>query len=146
MPHPFSIDRETGDIRIREIATLRGSVLKTEVSAQVGDLVEGARDHGNGYEWMYLGGLTFGGRPAHLALCFHTSRLQQASWSVRLPDASMEGGWPTRDAIDQEIAFVHRTLTDEMGLDPGPQSWGEIWSSFDAKAFMASNGLRYHGV
>ena len=53
------------------------------------------------------------------------------------------GGWPTRDAIDREVAFVGETLVREMGISTGRMSWGEVWSHFDAKAFIAANGLRY---
>ena len=53
----------------------------------------------------------------------------------------MEGGWPTRDAIDKEVAFV-RDILARGGLIR-KFGWGEVWSGYDAKSFIASNGLRY---
>lgn len=143
MTTAFSIDRDTGSIRIGDTMLLKPDAQKATIDPQIGDLVAGSRDHGNGYEWLDLGELTFGGRPAHLSLCFHRGVLDQATWSVRLPDVALEGGWPTRDAIDAEIAFVRHTLAVEMGINAGHLVWGEVWSSFDPKGFMAANGLRY---
>jgi hypothetical protein len=120
---------------------------RSGVEALVSALVSGERDHGNGYAWLYLRGLSFAGCDAGLSLCFHHGRLSMASWSVTLPDAVLEGGWPTREAIDQEIAFVRAALAREIGYAPGERrmdfDWGEIWSEFDPKGFLASNGLRY---
>ena len=59
-------------------------------------------------------------------------------------DDVFDSGWPTRNEIDAEVAFVRRTLADDMGIRIGPFPWGEVWSSFDAKSFMAASGLRYH--
>lgn len=139
----FSIDRDTGSIRIGDIALLGPDARQATVQQQVDDLIVGSRDYGNGYEWLERGALTFGGRPAYLSLCFQNDALEQASWSVQLPDAATEGGWPTREAIDAEIAFVRRTLATEMGICAGHLPWGEVWSNFDTKGFMAANGLRY---
>ena len=66
--------------------------------------------------------------------------------AVELRDAPKDGGWPTRQAIDEEVAFVRGILTqDGLNIDDDPKkfNWGEAWSSFDAKGFLASNGLRY---
>ena len=58
----------------------------------------------------------------------------------------MEGDWPTREAIDAEVAFVRGVLA-RKGITVGelPQKflWGEIWSIFDSKGFVAANGLRF---
>lgn len=140
-----TIDPQTGSLGVGNFR-IEPLQSKSEVEPQIAPLVEGTRDHGNGYEWLYLGGLTFGGQPALVGLCFHDGRLEQASWDVQLPDASMEGGWPTRDAIDKEVAFVRGILAgDGMDVRQGAAEfpWGEIWSGFDAKGFLASNGLRY---
>ncbi|MDQ0250988.1 hypothetical protein J2W22_003052 [Sphingomonas kyeonggiensis] len=144
MAPSFSIDRQTGNIRIGDTVVLKSGEQRAAVEPQVATLADSSRDHGNGFDWLHLRGLTFGGQPAHLSLCFHDNLLEQASWSVRLPDAETDGGWPTRDAIDAEVAFVHRTLTNEMGIRAGSLPWGEVWSSFDAKGFLAANGLRYY--
>jgi hypothetical protein len=55
----------------------------------------------------------------------------------------MEDGWPTRAAIDAEIAFVRDVMAKEMGLKTRQQSWGSVWSTFDPKGDLASNCLRY---
>lgn len=125
------------------------SVLLTPYQSQataeplVADWLTGSSDMGTGYAWLHLQGLTFGGHSAGLALCFHDGRFEQASWNVDLPGATLEDGWPTREAIDEEIAFIRGILVADMGLEPGRTPWGEVWSSFDAKGFIASNGLRY---
>lgn len=141
----LTIDAETGSLGLGGVR-LQSRQSRSEVEPQIASLVKGSRDHGNGYEWLYLGGLTFGGQPASVDLCFHDGRLERASWYVQLADAPMEGGWPTREAIDKEVAFVRATLA-QFGLNIGGNrekfSWGEAWSSFDAKGFLASNGLRY---
>lgn len=138
----LSIDGLNGNIVIGDDIVLMPMQSQGEVAEQVAAMVSGARDHGNGYEWLYLTGLTFGGQAASLSLGFHNHHLDQAAWTVRLPNAPTEEGWPTRQAIDEEIKFVRGALKT-MGLDTRSFSWGEIWSQFDAKAFIASNGLRY---
>lgn len=140
---PFSIDAATGAIRIADAVLLEPHQAMAAIEPAIADRIAGSRNMGNSYAWLNLQGLTFGGQPAGLALCFHNERLDQASWNVDIPGAALEGGWPTREAIDAEILFVRGVLTAEMGLRPGKTLWGEIWSDFDAKGFMASNGLRY---
>jgi len=141
----ITIDPHTGILGVGDLR-LRPLELKSEAEPQIAHLVKWSQDHGNGYEWLYLGWLTFGGQPASLGLCFHDGRLEQASWSVQLPDAPIEGGWPTREAIDREVAFVRKTLAQDglsIGNNPNTFHWGEAWSSFDGKGSIASNGLRY---
>ena len=142
MAAEFSIDRHTGTIRIGEVTSVAAHQPKVDVLLRVSELITGFRDLGNGYDWLDLRKLTFGGQPAALSLCFHHGLLSQAGWSVQLPDAPAEDGWPTREAIDAELAFVRRAL-DEMGVGTGHLSWGEVWSGFDEKGFLASSGLRY---
>jgi hypothetical protein len=31
-----------------------------------------------------------------------------------------------------------------MDIRPGDMSWGQVWSQFDPKGFLASHGLRYN--
>lgn len=139
----LSISSDSGNINIGGDIVLLPMQSKSEIEPRVADMVIGARKHRNGFEWLDLGGLTFGGSPAVLSLCFHDLRLVEAGWSVQLPDAVYEGGWPTRASIDAEISFVQATLINVMGLPTGRAKWGDIWSSFDPKGFLASNGLRY---
>jgi hypothetical protein len=145
MGEPISIDPRTGSINVGE-ARLKPLDTKAETEPLIANLLDAPRFHENGYEWVYLRGLTFGGQPASMGLCFHNGRLEQASWSVQLPNAPMQGDWPTREAIDDEIAFVRGILaSDGMDVRKGAMEffWGEVWSDFDAKGFLASNGLRY---
>lgn len=143
MTAAFSIDPATGAVRIGDAGLLTPNQSKVAVEPGITRFLTRSRDLGNGYEWLTLGGLSFGGQPATLSLCFHNDRFEQASWSVQLPDAPMAGGWPTREAIDAELSFVRKVLTKDMGLHVGKTAWGEVWSHFDAKGFLAGNGLRY---
>jgi hypothetical protein len=137
------IDRATGCVRIGSSVVLQAHQTKADVETQARNLVAGSQDHGNGYEWIRLRGLTFGGQPATLMLYFHNDMLKQIAWSVQLHGAPMEGGWPTQEAIDNELTFVRETLDRDMSIREGSTPWGEIWSHFDAKGFMAANGLSY---
>jgi hypothetical protein len=138
----FSIDPASGSIRVQDRALLARGQEKEAALAKVGDLVSDTRDYTNGYEWLYLRGLSFGGEAATLALCFLNGRFVEASWSVQLIDAPIESAWPTREAINSEIAFVRGVLAG-MDVPPGEAEWGTVWSRFDAKGFLAANGLRY---
>jgi hypothetical protein len=142
-PIALSIDRDSGGILFDGALAIEPGARSIDVERRVQDLILRSRDHGNGYRWLDLGGLSFGGQPAWLSLGFHDAVLEQVDWSVSLDGAASEGGWPTRGAIDAEIAFVRATLTQQMGLVPGTQPWGEVWSDFDPKGFQAANGLRY---
>jgi hypothetical protein len=139
----LTIDRDSGGILLDGALEIEPGARSIDVERRVRDLIVRSRDHGNGYRWLDLDGLSLGGRPAWLSLGFHHAVLEQVDWSVSLVGAASEGGWPTRDAIDAEIAFVRVTLTEDMGIVPGTQPWGEVWSHFDPKGFQAANGLRY---
>ena len=136
------IDRATGAIRIGDLALLTPNAAKASVEPQIAGLLAGSRDHGNGYEWLNLRGLTFGGEAASLSLCFRDGLLSEASWSVALGE---EGGWPTKKAIDREVSFMRNALAKDMGIKPGRLPWGEVWCLFDARGDTASSGLRYCG-
>lgn len=115
------------------------------VAPRVVDLTRFRNDFGNGYEWLHLHQLSFGGCPAHLSLCFEKGRMDMAQLNVTLPDARDE--WPGKAEIDAEIAFVRATLAGMIGFDPAARStaysWGSAWSDYDPKADIASSGLRY---
>lgn len=147
MPAAFSIEPEGGAIRLGQCVRLTAFQRRRQVAPLVASWQIGERDFGNGYAWIDLGGLAFGGQPANVSLCFAFGRLEQASWGVRLPDAAPDGGWPTPEAIDEEIAFVRAELARQLGLASiGADStfgWGVVWSLFDPKAGLASHGLRY---
>lgn len=147
MKSSISIDPQTGAICLADQIRLEAGQPKSVVEPLVGEWLDGSRDFGNGYEWLDLRRLSFGGQPAGLGLCFHAGLLDHVSWSVNLPDAPTEAGWPTRKAIEDELSFVRGELVRQLRLTPGQCGmtfdWGEVWSLFDAKGFLASNGLRY---
>ena len=139
---PYSIDCGTGIIRIGNDIVLEPGQAKAVIVPRIADLLRASRDHGNGYEWLTLSGLAFGGQAATLALGFHDGRFEQASWSVELPGEA-EGDGPTRAMIDDEVSFVRHVLINQMGIRPGDMPWGKVWSQFDARGFLASHGFRY---
>jgi len=110
-------------------------------------LVRGQIDHHNGYEWLTLDELTLAGLPCGLSLCFQFGRLKEVHWSVALPNEDLQDGWPTREAIDDEIVFLRNFLSKEFGrsFQSGCErfAWGEVWVKFDDKGFCATSGLRY---
>ena len=59
----------------------------------------------------------------------------------------MDDGWPTRQAIEEELAFMRKALSAQLGIQLGKRDarfpWGRVWSTFDPKGFQASTGLRY---
>lgn len=146
----FSIEPDSGSACIGEFR-LNAFQPKAEIEPRVAHLVERSRDHGNGYAWLYLRGLSFGGQPAALSLGFYQGGLEQMGWSVTLPAEADENTWPSRKAIDAEVAFVRDILGTQTGAGPkwkSPMSfdWGEIWSGYDARADIASHGLRYRSA
>ena len=149
MAFELTIEPGTGALRIGDLARLTSGQSKADVSVTLDQFARDERDHGNGYEWLSFGGLTFGGRAASLSLCFFNDRLHQVAWNAHPPDGAMEGGWPTRAGIDEEVAFVRRILGSQIGFEVSRSAmtfpWGEVWSEFDPKGFLAANGLRYAG-
>ena len=99
----FSIEPDSGSICIGPFR-LSAFQPKAEIEPRIAHLVERSRDHGNGYAWLYLQGVSFGGQPAVLSLCFHLGRLEQAGWSVTLPNEAERGRMARREAIDAEVA------------------------------------------
>jgi hypothetical protein len=143
----LSIDRDTGVVLIGADLRLRAGDARPEARERLAALVRGKRDFGNGYAWVDLRGLAFGGYACAAGLCFFEDRLREVSWGVSLPGARLEQGWPTRDAIDEEIEFVLGVLRHQLsrGFEEGREvfPWGTVWSQFDPKGFTAGNGLRY---
>lgn len=144
----FTLSLEDGSITIDDRKIRIDASLTKEVAGQMlAAFYKSAVDHKDGYEWIYLEGLSFGGVPSAMALCFHDGLVREINWSADAPGAELEDGWPTREAIDREIAFVRRVLaklTGEKTFSGHRRfAWGELWSTFDAKGFTASSGLRY---
>ena len=143
----LSIDPATGTICIGDTVRLIASQDKSSVQALASQWLGGSRDLQNGYEWLQLRGLSFGKQPAGISLCFHDGKLMSAHWGVSLPGAMLEEGWPTQQAINQEIKFVRKVLVAmfQTELTDGGLvfPWGTVWSRFDLKGFSASHGVRY---
>lgn len=140
------IDPRTGIVSVGDVMQIMPFETQSEIAPRVAEWLQRSRDHGNGYAWLTLTGLEFGGRSAVLRLGFHDERLAQFDWSVSLSDAPLEGEMPAREAIDNEIAFVRNTLGRQgiaLRVGQARMPWGEVWSMFDAKGGFASNGVRY---
>jgi hypothetical protein len=71
-PIALSIDRDSGGILFDGALAIEPGARSIDVERRVRDLILRSRDHGNGYRWLDLGGLSFGGRPAWLSLGFTT--------------------------------------------------------------------------
>lgn len=148
MTFDLSIDRDTGSIQLGENIRFQAGNGRDVVSKALATSIRQQRDHGNGYIWLDIEGILFGDRPCTASLCFYNDKLQQVSWSVSLAGAETEGGWPTREAIDNEIAFARAVIEKQLNVALGGHgeaafSWGRAWSRFDPKGFLASNGLSY---
>jgi hypothetical protein len=144
----LSISPDDGSARIAGCALVIAKGLARDVaSEQLSRFYRSKIDHRNGYEWLYFHGVSFGAQPCGFGLCFHRGRLIEVHFGVSLPDAKLEEGWPTREASDQEIAFVRAELARQLartfrtGLEHF--SWGLVWSQYDEKGGQASAGLRY---
>ncbi|WP_428313055.1 hypothetical protein [Hydrocarboniphaga sp.] len=137
-----------GSIQIHGSALKLGAgVSRVAAVAALGRHYSGNRELKDGGEWVYLQGLSFDGADSGMSLYFEHGALLEVNWSVILPDAELDGGWPSQEAIDQEIAFVRAALgkLKKRGSFSGREryAWGEVWCEFDAQAFSASSGLRY---
>ncbi|MGH8054807.1 MAG: hypothetical protein ACREP4_12900 [Stenotrophomonas sp.] len=128
---------------------LRGGLSREAVPSALVSFYRSTLNHGNGYEWLSFHGVTFGGHPCGFALCFFHGSMTQLHFSVMLPNTEIESGWPTKGAIDDEIAFVRKELSAQLRTtiaDHGSTfSWGVAWSTFDPRGFQASSGVRYTG-
>ena len=118
-----------------------------EAAAALAAFYRNRIDYGNGYEWLTFDGASLSGNPCSFSLCFHQGRLTEIQFGVALPDAKLEDGWPTREAIDEEIEFVRRFFRQAFHrrFTSGEErfNWGTVWSVFDPKGYQASSGIRY---
>jgi hypothetical protein len=112
---------------------------RSEVATALSPLFRMAQDYGNGNEWLSFKGVTFGSQPCGFALLFRHGLLAEIHFSVMLPDAEMESGWPTKAAIEE----LSSQLRASIGERQSEFSWGVVWSAFDPRGFQASSGVRY---
>lgn len=145
MAPEVSIDPITGVVRIGDLGTLSPWQDKASVNALLHSFASGSRDHGNGYEWLNFKHFSFGSHACALALCFLNGRLEAVHWSAVISEVPKDPDWPTRELIDSEVKLVSAVLDKQLGHNWRRESfaWGRVWSCFDEKGFLASNGLRY---
>jgi hypothetical protein len=128
------------------LALCKGTTCENTLS-ELGPLFRAANDFGNGYQWLSFHQVTLGGQPCDFTLGFYLGKLEDAHFNVALPGAKMEGGWPTRRAIEEELAFMKKELAAQLGVKLGRHDvrfpWGRVWSTFDPKGFQASTGMCY---
>jgi hypothetical protein len=55
---------------------------KTQACASLASLMPTSVNHGNGYEWLTLHGMSPGGRPCSMALGFCGETLERVHWGV----------------------------------------------------------------
>jgi hypothetical protein len=144
----IEIDVSNGSVKILEPGlVIRRGMSQLSAQSMLVEFLNGEIDHGNGYTWTYLHGLTFGTMPCGISLGFHEGALTQLFLSVALPGAKLEDGWPTLEAIHDEIAFVRKIFRSQLNRrfrdKPEDFKWGSVWSSYDPKGFMAISGIRY---
>lgn len=148
MAPSIQIDPADGSVKLPDLGlVIPNGINQASVETMLSEFRKAAVDHGNGYSWSSFHGLTFGTMPCGLALGFRERALTEVHLGVVLPHATLEGGWPTREAIDDEIAFVREVfrgqLKREFGDKPEYFKWGVAWSGFDPKGFTATSGIRY---
>lgn len=148
MQHAMTIDPTAGAVSISGITLVLGAGLAREaVAAELAALYRSDQDHRNGYAWLHFAGLSFGGKPAWLSVCFHQGRLSELHWSVSLRDDVSDTSWPTREESDREVAFLRAALHPMVGraFSSGGETfpWGVMWASFDERGGFAGAGLRY---
>jgi hypothetical protein len=104
-------------------------------------------DHQNGYVWRSYHGISIGGIPGAIALCFHAGRLIEAHIGLSIPNAGTENAWPSKELIEWEVQSLRSSLMQQLSrpfqTDVETFSWGSAWANFDAKAFSASAGVKY---
>lgn len=155
MPEAASISSLTfaksdGSATISGIAVrLCRGLSRQEALSALAPLFRSALDHGNGHEWLSFNGVSFGGQTCSFALLFRAGSVAEIHFSVMLPDAELESGWPTKRAIESELAFVRRELGAQLCARIGGRGtrfpWGSAWSVFDPKGYQAGSGVRYAG-
>lgn len=141
------VDVTNGSVNLGPQHTIRRGASQADLEAMLGEFKAGDVDYGNGSYWLYLQNLTFGEMPCQLALLFRKKRLTEIHFAVALPDAPVESGWPTFEAINDEIAFVrkvfHMQLKRKFRNKAERFGWGEAWSSYDERGFRATAAIRY---
>jgi len=142
------IDPTDGSVRIDGCKAVIGAGLAKETAmAGLVQFYDSAMDMKTGYEWLKFRAVAFGRRPAGFGLCFYLGKLTEMRIGASLPNAKLEGGWPTGEALDEVVAFLRQELRRQ--LDRPFRSaeelfgWGVVWADVDKKGGFADAGLRY---
>lgn len=148
MHHEMTIDPATGAVSLYGISlVLKAGLARDVVAAELAAFFRSERDLRNGYVWLELERLSFGGKPAWVSVCFHQGRLSELHWSVSLRDDVSDTSWPTREESDREVAFLRAVLHPMVGRSfaSGGETfpWGVMWANFDERGGFAGAGLRY---
>jgi hypothetical protein len=149
--YALKFDANNGSVSLPARANvIHGGMSQSHAEAALGECLRDRVDHANGYTWSNFHGLQLGGMPCVLSLGFHHAALTELHLSVSLPDAELAEGWPTRATIDAALTFMRRVFTEQFGREFGEDDerfdWGLAWCGFDAKACLASAGIRYHPI
>lgn len=149
MRHDLIFSPDDGTIRISGCSfIIRNGLASAEAKVGLHEFHRSEFDHQNGYAWQMYQGFELDGASAGLALCFHLKKLTEIHVGVDLPNLKMESGWPTEEAIHQQIRFLQKALGKQLlrsfkhGHEDFP--WGTAWARFDLKGFQATAGLRYN--
>ena len=118
--------------------------------AALGPYIRHDQNMGTGYRWLYLQGLSFGGRPCWLDLCFQARltgrRLESAHLSVDFRADPAPGQWASREEMEAELVFMRAELYRQLGrtFDSDEEfPWGGAWCNYDPRSDTASSGVRY---
>lgn len=129
----------TGALSLACSACLAPRSEQADAAAALAPFVRREKDFGTGFVWLYTSGLSFGGRPCWLNLCFRDDRLDMATWSVEL--VTEDGG-----GMDAELAFMRAELGRQLGRPFKAEerfAWGGIWCGYDPRSDTVSSGVRY---
>jgi hypothetical protein len=141
----LTFNPSTGHIEIGSNIILSNNLSLTQSLDILADYFFNTRDLKNGYIWIDLKGLSFGKKPCFLSLCFFNGKLISATWNIILSNAPIV--WPDKENILEELELVRTELKAQLGVQLSNKqfkfSWGYVWSYFDPKGNLASNGLRY---
>jgi len=147
MAYDLAVDPANGALTLAGWATIGAGQPRSALEPALRPLIKGELDHRNGYVWLTIGGLAFGGLPCTLGLCFNGGAVSEAGWNLEMPDAVLEHGWPTRETSDREVAFCRQVLAGQIGREVPEEglafAWGRLWCAYDDKGGTASTGLRY---
>lgn len=138
MTHALTIDRATGALDVEGRTQLKPRSGKATAEAALPPLLRRRQDFGTGYLWLYADGLSFGGSPCWLDLCYRMGRLTMASWRVDLG--------PGSDDREAELAFMRAELGRQLGGNFDREqafAWGAAWCSHDPRSDAVSSGVRY---